>query len=45
MLCGDLLEGKYSDPRLPMEPHHLVGLQWKDREVVVKMTQGGVNCF
>lgn len=43
MLCGDLSEGQYPDPRLPMEPSHLVGLQWCDSEVVVKMTQGGLT--
>jgi hypothetical protein len=32
-------------PGLPVEPSRLVGLQWWDREVVVKMTQGGANCF
>lgn len=32
-----------TDPGLSVEPSHLVGLQWRDREVVVTMTQGGLT--
>lgn len=43
MLCGDLLEGQYPDPRLPMEPSQLAGLQWCNSEVVGRMVQGGLT--
>lgn len=43
MSYGDLLGVQDPDPRLPVEPSHLVGLQCPDREVVVKMTRGGVS--